>query len=87
MGGGIVLFGDIYVNMYGGGHTVLGCEKTTVISASSLPVEMGVLVAILQISCNTINLNLTCISNYLRFLILFFIIHSVRKLLVLLIKV
>lgn len=77
MGGGIVLFGEIYVNMYGGGHTVLGYEKTTVISAPSLPVEMGVLIAILQISCNTINLNLTCISNYFRFLILFFIIHVV----------
>lgn len=67
----------VYVNMYGGGHTVLGCEKTTVISGPSLPVEMGLLIAILQISCNTINLNLTCISNYFRFLILFFIIHVV----------
>lgn len=50
-----------------GGHTVLGCEKTTVISALSLPVEMGVLIAILQKPWNTVNLNLTYISNYFRF--------------------
>lgn len=45
LGGGrhCSVWGDICKYVWGGGHTVLGCEKTTVISASasSLPVEMG----------------------------------------------
>lgn len=79
LGGGshCSVWGDICKYVWGEGTLSWDVRKQQLFLHLLYLLKWAVLIAILQISCNTINLNLTCISNYFRFIILFFIIHVV----------